>query len=125
MKESPVPGKLLIVVAAALASVAGSAEAHRDAVAGSSQPRSDLNTRSDDYGYHPGRRSFYGYPRHRHIDGGGEDGGSSGRRPYGSYDSSPNSDGIHGSAYYGTNYGAPYYAGGYYDGGIYYRERRD
>ena len=80
-----------------------------------------MNTHSDDYGYHPGRRSFYNYPRHRHIDGGGEDVGSFGRPLHGSYDGSPNYDGNYGSPYYGTNYGAPYYGGGYYDGGVYYR----
>jgi hypothetical protein len=116
---------LLIFSAVALAAVAGSAEARRDAVVGSSQPRADLNTHSDDYGYHPGRRSFYNYPRHRHIDGGAKDGGAFDRPLHGSYDGSPNYDGNYGSPYYGTNYGAPYYGGGYYDGGVYYRERRD
>ena len=85
----------------------------------------DLNTHADDYGYHPGRRSFYSYPRHRHIEGGGDDDGTFDRPVYGSDDRSPNYDGSHGSPYYGTNYGAPYFGGGYYDGGVYYRERRD
>ena len=116
---------LLIFSAVALAAVPGSAEARSDSVVGGSQARNDLNTHSDDYGYHPGRRSFYNYPRHRHIDGAGEDGGSFGRPLYGSYDGSPNYDGNYGSPYYGTNYGAPYFGGGYYDGGVYYRERRD
>jgi hypothetical protein len=116
---------LLIFSAIALAAVAGPAQARRDAVAGSSQPRSELNNHSDDYGYYPGRRSFYGYTRHRHIDGGGDDGGSIGRPLTGSYDGSPNYDGNYGSPYYGTNYGAPYYGGAYYDRGVYYRERRD
>jgi hypothetical protein len=118
-------GKSLIISAVALAAVAGPAEARDDALAGGSQPRSDLNTRADGYGYHPGRRSFYGFPRHRHIDGGREDGGSSGLRLSGRDDGSPDTDANHGSAYYGPNYGAPYFGGGYYDGGIYYRERRD
>ena len=116
---------LLIFSAVALAAVPVSAEARSDAVVGGSQARGDLNTHSDDYGYHPGRRSFYSYPRHRHIDGKGGDGGSFGRPAYGRSDGSPNNDANHGSAYYGTNYGAPYFGGGYYDGGVYYRERRD
>lgn len=116
---------LLIFSAFALAAVSVSAEARSDAVVGSSQPRADLNIRSGDGGYHPGRRSFYSYPRHRHIDVKRGDGGSFGRPVYGRSDGSPNNDSNHGSAYYGTNYGAPYYGGGYYDGGIYYRERRD
>ena len=116
---------LLIFSAVALAAVPGSAEAGSDAVLGGSQARKDLNTHSDDYGYHPGRRTFYDYPRHRHIDGRGENGGSFGRLHNGSHDGSPNYDGNYGSPYYGTNYGAPYYGGGYYDGGVYYRERRD
>jgi hypothetical protein len=116
---------LLLFSAVALAAVSGSAEARSEAVVDRSQARKDLNTHSDDYGYHPGRRSFYNYPRHRHIDVTGEDGGSYGRPSYRSYDRSPNYDGNYGSPYYGTNYGAPYYGGGYYDGGVYYRERRD
>jgi hypothetical protein len=116
---------LLIFSAAALAAVPGSAEPRSD-VAGGSRARSDMNTRSDDSGYHPGRRSFYGYPRHRHVDGRANDGGSFDRPSlYGSDDGSPNYDGNYGSAYYGINYGAPYFGGGYYDGGVYYRERRD
>jgi hypothetical protein len=121
-------GKSLLIfsaIAIALAAAAVPAQARRDAVAGSSQPRSELNNHSDDYGYYPGRRSFYGYTRHRHIDGGGDDGGSIGRPLTGSYDGSPNYDGNYGSPYYGTNYGAPYYGGAYYDRGVYYRERRD
>jgi hypothetical protein len=110
---------------AALAAVPGSAEPRSD-VAGSPRARSDVNAHSDDYGYHPGRRSFYDYPRHRHVDGGAGDGGTLARSPvYGSNDGSPNYDGNYGSAYYGVNYGAPYFGGGYYDGGVYYRERRD
>ena len=116
---------LLILSAVALTATAGSAEARRDSVVGSSQPRNDLNTHPDNHGYHPGRRSFYNYPRHRHIDGGVDDGGSFGRPLYGSIDGSPNYDGNYGSPYYGTNYGSPYYGGGYYDGGVYYREHRD
>jgi hypothetical protein len=116
---------LLIFSAVSLAAVPGSAEARSDDVVGGSQARNDLNTRADDYSYQPGRRSFYNYPRHRHIDGGSKDSGSFGRPLYGSYDGSPNNDASYGSPYYGTNYGAPYYGGGYYDGGVYYRERRD
>lgn len=119
-------GKSLLIFAVfALAAVPGSAEARTDTVVGSSQPRVDLNTHSGEYGYHPGRRSFYSYPRHRHIDGKRGDGGSFGRPVNDRSDGSPNNDGNYGSAYYGANYGAPYYGGGYYDGGIYYRERRD
>ena len=109
---------------AALAAVPGSAKPRGD-VAGDSPPRGELNTHSDDHGYHPGRRSFYAYPRHRHVDGGRSVAGSSDQPRYGSVDASPNYDRNHGSAYYGINYGAPYFGGGYYDGGIYYRERRD
>jgi hypothetical protein len=116
---------LLILSAVALAAVPRLAEARSDAVVGGSQARSDLNTHADDYGYHPGRRSFYSYPRHRHIDGGGDDRGSFGPPLHDSHDGSPSYDGNYGSPYYGTNYGAPYYGGGYYDGGVYYRERRD
>jgi hypothetical protein len=116
---------LLIFSAVALSAVPGSAEACSDAVIGGSQARSELNTHSDDYGYLPGRRSFYIYPRHRHIEDGGDDGGSFGRPLYGSFDGSPSTDGNYGSPYYGINYGAPYFGGGYYDGGVYYRERRD
>jgi hypothetical protein len=116
---------LLIFSAVAMAIVAGPAEARRDAVTGNSEPRNDLNTHSEDHGYYPGLRSFYKYPRHRHIDGGGNNGRSFGRPLHGSQDESPNTDGNHGSPYYGTNYGAPYFGGGYYDRGVYYRERRD
>jgi hypothetical protein len=116
---------LLIFSAVALAAVPGSAEARSDAVVGSSPARNDLNSHADDFGYHPGRRSFYSYPRHRHIDGGGEAGGSFARPLSGRHEGSPNYDGNYGSPYYGINYGAPYYGGGYYDGGVYYRERRD
>lgn len=116
---------LLICSAAALAALGGSAEARGDAVDNDSQPRSDLNTHAEDYGYHPGRRSFYNYPRHRHVDGVGDLRGSFGRSLKGSHDGSANYDGNYGSPYYGANYGAPYYGGGYYDGGVYYRERRD
>ena len=115
---------LLIFSAVALAAVPGPAEARSDAIVGGSRAHSDLNSRSDDYGYYPGRRSFYNYPRHRHIDGGGEDGGSFGRPLSGSYDGSRNFDGNYGSPFYGINYGAPYFGGGYYDGGVYYREHR-
>jgi hypothetical protein len=115
---------LLICSAVALAAVPGLADA-RDGVVGGSQARNDLNSRSDDYGYYPGRRSFYGYPRHRHIEGGGDTGSTFSRPRSGSNDSSPNYDGNFGSAYYGPNYGAPYFGGGYYDDGVYYRERRD
>ena len=73
----------------------------------------------------PGRRSFYGYPRHHHIDDGQVGGGSYGQPTARSEGRSPNFDGNHGSAYYGPNYGAPYFGGGYYDRGVYYRERRD
>lgn len=120
------PGKSrLIFCAVALAIVPGAVEARSDALAGGSQARSEMNARSDDSAYYPGRRSFYGYPRHRSIGGGGDDGGSLGPRPYVSDERSPDNDRYYGSPYYGTNYGAPYFGGGYYDGGIYYRERRD
>jgi hypothetical protein len=125
-KESLMLGKsLLIFSAVALGAVPGPAEARSDPVAGSAKAGSDVNTHADESGYHPGRRSFYGFPRHRHIDGGG-DADAAGVRSFGGSDGrSSNFDGNHGSAYYGTNYGAPYYGGGYYDGGVYYRERRD
>jgi hypothetical protein len=119
-------GRLLFMFSAvAQAAVPGSAAARSDAVVGSPHARSDLNTHSEDYGYHPGRRSFYSYSRHRHVDGKRGDGGSFSRPISHGSDGSPNSDANHGSAYYGTNYGAPYFGGGYYDGGVYYRERRD
>src|SRR5436190_21547793 len=116
---------ILIISAVALAAVPVPAAARADTVVSGSQARSELNTHADEQGYHPGRRSFYSYPRHRHIDGKGEDGGSFDRTLYGSRDGSPDNDGKYGSAYYGPQYGAPYYGGGYYDGGVYYRERRD
>lgn len=116
---------LFTLSAVTLAAVPGSAVARSDALAGGSKACSDLNTHSDDYGYLPGRRGFYNYPRHRHIDGGGDDSGSIARPLHGSYDRSRNFDRNYGSAYYGINYGAPYFGGGYYKGGVYYRERRD
>jgi hypothetical protein len=71
-----------------------------------------------------GSRSFYGYPRHRSVDGRG--GATLDRRSVSglSAGTSPYRSNRHGSAYYGRNYGAPYF-GGYYDQGVYYRERRD
>ena len=131
------PGKsLLLLCAVALAAIAGSAEARSVTVTGSAearnvaiaaapQSRSELISRADDGSYLPGRRSFYNYPRHRHIEGGGEKGASFGGTAKGSDDRSPNIDRNYGSPYYGANYGAPYFGGGYYDGGVYYRERRD
>jgi hypothetical protein len=115
----------LIFAAVALAAVPVSAEAGGDAIVGGSQARKELNTPTDNYGYYPGRRSFYGYPRHRHIDGPVEGGSFFGRPANGNDDRSLNYDRNYGSAYYGTNYGAPYFGGGYYDRGLYYRERRD
>ena len=94
---------LLILSAVVLAAIAGSASAAIPLSGGSAPQRRD---HPDDRGYHPGRRSFYNYPRHRHIDGGVDDGGSFGRPLYGSIDGSPNYDGNYGSPYYGTNYGA-------------------
>ena len=72
-----------------------------------------------------GSRGFYGYPRHRSVDGRG--GGSLDSRSFSglSAGTSPYRNNRHGSAYYGRNYGAPYFGGGYYDQGVYYRERRD
>jgi hypothetical protein len=114
---------LLILSALSLAAVPGAAETRGDAVVSGSQ--ADLNVHSDDYGYHPGRRSFYNYPRHRHVDGGRADPGDNASPAYGSAGTSLCYDNSHGSAYYGRDYGAPYFGGGYYDRGVYYRERRD
>lgn len=116
---------LLIFSAVALATVPGPADARSDAVAGGSQASKDLKTRADDPGYLPGRRSFYGFPRHRHIDGRGDTSASYGRPLSGGHEDASNYDRNYGSPYYGINYGAPYFDGGYYDGGTYYRERRD
>ena len=115
---------LLISCAIALA-VPGPPVEHKDPAVGGSRARSDLNVQSDDGDYLPGRRSFYSFPRSRHVDGGGDKGRSIARQSNDRRDNSPSLDGNHGSNYYGPNYGAPYNGGGYYRGGVYYRERRD
>lgn len=119
-------GKLLLIFFAVPAPAdPGSVEARSEAILGSPEGRNDLKSHSDDHGYLPGRRSFYGYPRHRHIDDGRKDDGSFARSLYASHEDRSNYDRHYGSPYYGTNYGAPYHGGSYYDGGVYYRERRD
>ena len=72
-----------------------------------------------------GRSGFYGYPRHRSVDGGSS---ALAVRSFSPTDpgTPPHNRNTHGSAYYGRDYGAPYFGGGYYgDDGDYYRERRD
>ena len=95
--------------------------ARRDGI---SEGRSETGGQSYGDQNRGGSRGFYGYPRHRHVDGGTA---VRGDRPYSSTSAgtSPYCNNCHGSAYYGRNYGAPYFGGGYYDRGVYYRERRD
>lgn len=124
-------GKSFILISAlCLVVLPGTAAAEGLDVGSQDGPKQDSVTRGraetgGSYGdqNRGGSRGFYGYPQHRHIDGGT----SITRRQSPRYDTgtSPYCDNCHGSAYYGRNYGAPYFGGGYYDHGVFYRERRD
>ena len=123
--------KLMSALFLAALSCAAAAEGldggSQDGVKQESLTRGRADTGGGSYGdqNRGGTRGFYGYPRHRHIDGGS--GGDIERSQLfrGDAGTSPYCNNCHGSAYYGRNYGAPYFGGGYYDRGVYYRERRD
>lgn len=126
-------GKTLALLSAlCLAAIPGAAAAEgldggpRDAAPqdGVSEGRSETGGQSYGDQNRGGSRGFYGFPRHRSVDGGGT---TLAERTFSRTDpgTSPYGRNTHGSAYYGRNYGAPYFGGGYYDDGVYYRERRD